>query len=505
MVKLPEILLLEDMGVGVPLRPLLTNLSATVNGPLRHSREVLKQARQSPPALVIGHLDGTASEERYALLSKVQRMTSAPIILIAPYKAESKVDPKSGLRLLRQFNVPVVNDEFLATVREGLNLSSLEAERARLKQEVAALFDQSPHPVVMIDPTGLVRRANPSALQLWQLSTIKSVIGSPAAECMPLRDATGSARIDDWIEALAESSGRSPHTLARVDLGEDIASPRVRVFVSRQTSPSGLLESYVFHFACDFPEAEGGPRPLIPAGDAMNQIIGGIAHDFNNLLGVVSAYADLLVDQLPEDTPTRRYACQIQTSVEKGSRLLKTFSQLSKDDICGLRYIDLPELIEDIETLLRRLIGPRIQLEHDFAEDATTVYADPVHLERGLINLFLNARDAITGEGIITIRLRKQNIERDNLPDSSATPGDYIILTVSDTGIGIPDDVLPHIFEPFFTTKPPGQGSGLGLSSVRAGMRQCRAFVTAEGNADAGTSFHLYFPIQGEQMLFQEM
>ncbi|MCC5807849.1 MAG: hypothetical protein JJU00_16100 [Opitutales bacterium] len=505
MVKKPEILFLEDMEVGESLLPVLCKLKADVTGPLRESREALKRARQSCPDLVVAHFNGHVAAGRLASLGKVQQLTSAPVILVASHAVHAESGPVRGLRPMRRFEPPVRQEELLASVEDGLRLHQSELEITRLRSENEQLFARSPHPVVTTDTSGIILRANKAAVHLWKSHSTEEPTGLDAAERLPLRDVVGAGRIRNWIEAFAESMVPGTHALALLEAGEDTAALRLRVYHRPIVNEEGVVVSHLFHLAIDALDASDDDS-IMPAGsEAMSQIIGGLAHDFNNLLGVVSAYADLLVDQLPNNAPTHRYARQIQTSVEKGTRLLKTFSQLSKEDASGLRIISLPELIEDIETLLKRVIGGRIKLIHEFAQDAGVIHADPVIVERGLINLLLNARDAIEGEGTITLRLEKRPVPREEIPGGCAEPGPFIILTVADTGCGIPEPIRDRVFDPFFTTKPPGKGSGLGLASVKAGVRKCGGFVTVESEIGGGTAFYLYFPLPGEQLVFNDL
>ncbi len=505
MVTIPEILFLEDLEAGDSLLPVLRKLKAEVTGPLRESREALKRARQSRPDIVVAHFNGHVDATRLASLGKVQKLTAAPVILVASNAVQEQAGPSRGLRPMRRFEPPVRPEELLACVEEGLRLQLANRENARLRSENEQLFENSPHPVVITDTAGTILHANKAALHLWKSHSTENPVGREAAERLPLRDVVGAGRIRNWAEAFAENGNSNTHALALLEAGEDTAAVRLRVYPRPLVDSGGVVVSYLFHLAIDALDASDDDS-IIPAGsEAMNQIIGGLAHDFNNLLGVVSAYADLLVDQLPHNAPTHRYARQIQASVEKGTRLLKTFSQLSKEDASGLRVLSLPELIEDIETLLKRVIGGRIKLIHDFAEDAGVIHADPVVVERGLINLLLNARDAIEGEGTITLRLEKRSVPREEIPGDCAEPGSFIILTIADTGCGIPEHLRNRIFDPFFTTKPPGKGSGLGLASVKAGVRKCGGFVTVDSKVGKGTNFYLYFPIPGEQLLFNDM
>jgi CheY-like chemotaxis protein len=222
--------------------------------------------------------------------------------------------------------------------------------------------------------------------------------------------------------------------------------------------------------------------------EALGQLTGGIAHDFNNLLTVVVGGLDLITKKV-EDERLLRYATNALAAAERGARLtgqLLAFSRLQRLEV---RPTYVAPLIEEMRPLLRNVLGPGIEKQFDLDPHLTPVLADPTQLEVAVLNLAINARDAMPDGGTLTISSRKLRI--DHHPELE--PGTYIELAIADTGFGMPQDVLSRAFEPFFTTKEVGKGTGLGLSMVYGMARQCGGAVMIDSRPGSGTTVRLYF------------
>jgi signal transduction histidine kinase len=221
--------------------------------------------------------------------------------------------------------------------------------------------------------------------------------------------------------------------------------------------------------------------------EAIGRLAGGIAHDFNNLLGVIMGYAGLIADALRPGDPNRECAEEILRASEHGAALTGQLLSFSRRQALTLRVVELNAVLLDMSRLLRRVIREDIDLALRLAPEAGFVRADVGRLQQVVMNLVINARDAMPYGG----RLR---IETDLVEDATAPLGTRALLSVSDTGVGMSAEVRSHIFEPFFTTKEPGRGTGLGLATVYGIVEESEGTIAVETEPGRGTTFRILFP-----------
>jgi two-component system cell cycle sensor histidine kinase/response regulator CckA len=229
--------------------------------------------------------------------------------------------------------------------------------------------------------------------------------------------------------------------------------------------------------------------------DAIGRLAGGVAHDFNNLLLVISAYAELMLDSLAQDDPLRRNVDEIITASRRAADLTRQLLAFGRKQLQLLQVLDLNTVIGEITRMLPRLIGEDIELVFVPGEELGKVKADPVQIEQIVMNLAANARDAMPDGGTLTIETASVQVDESYIQRHSIVPpGDYVLLTVTDSGQGIAPEHLPHIFEPFYTTKEAGKGTGLGLATVYGIVKQTGGFVWVYSEPGLGTTFKIYLP-----------
>jgi two-component system, cell cycle sensor histidine kinase and response regulator CckA len=229
--------------------------------------------------------------------------------------------------------------------------------------------------------------------------------------------------------------------------------------------------------------------------EAVGRLAGGIAHDFNNLLMVIQGYGDLLVERLPTGDPLRRNAEQIQMASQRATSLTRQLLAFSRKQMLAPKILNVQTVVADMEKILRRLIGEDIQLETSSAPDLGLVKADRSQIEQVILNLAVNARDAMPQGGRLTIETA--NVELDSSyshPPAVLSPGKYVMLAVTDNGCGMDAETQAHVFEPFFTTKEKGKGTGLGLATVYGVVKQSGGYVWVYSEPGRGTSFKIYLP-----------
>jgi signal transduction histidine kinase/ActR/RegA family two-component response regulator len=229
--------------------------------------------------------------------------------------------------------------------------------------------------------------------------------------------------------------------------------------------------------------------------EAMGRLAGGVAHDFNNLLTVMQGFSELIVRSLDPSTAGRRYAEEVLRAVERASGLTKQLLAFSRKQVLEPREVNLNELVANLEKMLRRLIGTHINLFTKLDPHLGWVKADPGQIEQVVMNLSVNARDAMPEGGSLTIETAHIELDEAQIRQSAELrPGRYITLSVTDTGTGMDQATLAKLFEPFFTTKAPGKGTGLGLSIVYGIVKQSHGHVAVNSEVGRGTTFRIYLP-----------
>jgi two-component system cell cycle sensor histidine kinase/response regulator CckA len=229
--------------------------------------------------------------------------------------------------------------------------------------------------------------------------------------------------------------------------------------------------------------------------EAIGQLAGGVAHDFNNMLTAILGYSELLQEQIGPDKPIGRDLREIQAAAERAAGLTRQLLAFSRKQVLAMTAVNLSEVVRRVEPMLRRLLGERITIVTELADDLGAVTADVSQLEHLLINLAVNARDAMPHGG--ELRFATGSVALDAAfaeQHPGATPGSYNAVRVTDTGTGMAADIKAQIFEPFFTTKERGHGTGLGLAAVYGTVRQFGGYIDVESEVGQGATFTIYLP-----------
>ncbi len=229
--------------------------------------------------------------------------------------------------------------------------------------------------------------------------------------------------------------------------------------------------------------------------EAVGRLAGGVAHDFNNLLMVISGYAEVILSQIDLDNPLYDKGRAIQLAADRATTLTRQLLAFSRKQLLELKVVDVNAIVQDMERLLRPLIGENVELTTMLAPEAAHTRADAGQLEQVLMNLVVNAKDAMPGGGKLTIQTAISVVDENHRRGQQfIRPGDYVMLSVSDTGMGMDRETQSRIFEPFFTTKEKGKGTGLGLSTVYGIVKQSGGYVMVQSEQGRGTTFQIYLP-----------
>ena len=235
--------------------------------------------------------------------------------------------------------------------------------------------------------------------------------------------------------------------------------------------------------------------------EAIGQLAGDIAHDFGNLLSIIKGYTNLSFHTLKEDDPLQENIKEIQKATERATALVRQLLDFSHHQVMEMKVLDLNTLLRNLDKMLHQVISEDIKLVMRLAEDLGRVKVDPKNIEQVILNLVVNARDAMPSGGKLFIETANVELDkayaRIHIPTK---PGSYVMLSVSDTGDGMTPEVRERIFEPFFTTKENGKGTGLGLSTVYRLIKQNRGNIWVYSKPEKGTTFEIYLPRVGESL-----
>ncbi|MFM7347559.1 MAG: ATP-binding protein [Tagaea sp.] len=366
----------------------------------------------------------------------------------------------------------------------------------RSERTFRRFFENAPVGVALIDPGGRLTETNAAFRRSIGVDR-ETAIGRPLADFVAPEDREDlPARLGKLAAATAAGAREEPDRLAlrlRAGAGPETA---VAVFARPLDDGAGAEGATILHFL-DVTEQRRLESQFAQSQkmQAVGQLAGGVAHDFNNLLTAMIGFCDLLLLRHQPGDSSFADIMQIRQNANRAANLVRQLLAFSRQQTLQPKVLDASEALTELSHLLRRLIGAAIELKVVHARDPWPVRVDQGQLEQVIINLAVNARDAMPHGGTLTIRTSNAARARpERHGDEEIPAGDYVRIDVQDTGTGIPPEILGRIFEPFFSTKAVGSGTGLGLSTVYGIVRQTGGFVTVETEMGKGSTFTLLLP-----------
>jgi len=393
---------------------------------------------------------------------------------------------KGNLRRL----VPVIRRELREAADRRARRESETALRAS-EASYTTLVEQAPVGIYRSTPTGRFLSANPALARILGYSTPQELLALDMA-----RDVYADADERRRLVAQDTYTNQVYEELEATWKKKDGTRIRVQLSVRASRKPDGQVEFYEA-FVRDITNQRQLEAQLAQAQkmEAIGRLAGGVAHDFNNLLTVILSYSDLLLEDLPADSSDREDVTQIRKAAQGASELTRQLLAFSRQQVLQPRVVDINASVSGIERLLTRVLREDIKLACTLATDAGMIRVDPGQLEQVIMNLAVNARDAMPGGGLLTIETANVDLDADYLrAHPMAKPGPYVMLAVTDTGMGMDAATQARIFEPFFTTKDVGKGTGLGLATVQGIVQQSGGFIWVYSEPDHGTVFKIYLP-----------
>ncbi|MDX6504414.1 MAG: two-component system, cell cycle sensor histidine kinase and response regulator CckA, partial [Gaiellaceae bacterium] len=418
-----------------------------------------------------------------------------------PSHYEQTISTKSGELRLISWNVTTLRDGHgvatgIVSIGEDVTEARHAEEVLRTSEErFRSLIENASDVITILDGKGSVQYASP-AIQRVLGYVPEKLVGTTVRDLVHPEDVPTTR---SWLTGLRRGGGEVVEVRVLAESGEwrtleavgkllvDGPEGREIVVNARDVSERKQAEEALQRSEEQLRQAQ--------KMEAVGRLAGGVAHDFNNLLTAISGYSEFLIAQLEPGSPLRHDAEEIQKAAERAAALTRQLLAFSRRQVLQPKVLDLNEVVTEVSRLLQRLIGEDVQLSAEPAAGLGQVRADPGQLEQVLVNLAVNARDAMPSGGELTIRSANLSVvEPLRGEGGELEPGEYVTLSVRDTGSGIDAATREHLFEPFFTTKEQGKGTGLGLATVFGIVKQSGGDILVETAPGAGAEFTIVLP-----------
>ena len=375
-------------------------------------------------------------------------------------------------------------------VRGALERERMKRQLREREEYFKSLIEQAMDIIAVLDADGAVRYASPSVLPLLGYGA-EELVGQHIFDLVHPDDIGPALRV--FAEGVATGQGGR---LLGLQVRHKDGTYRSLEAIGRYLLDDPVVRGVVIN-ARDVTERRSLERQLLQAQkmEAVGRLAGGIAHDFNNVLTAIFGYADLLTEEFPAGSPARQDLEEIRKAATRASALTRQLLAFSRQQVLAPMVLSVNDLVDDVDKMLRRLVGEDVELRLILARDAGNVRADSGQLQQVIMNLVVNARDAMPTGGKLVIETADAELTEQYAELHQAViPGRYVMLAVSDTGVGMDAQTKARIFEPFFTTKEKGKGTGLGLSTVYGIVKQSGGYVWVYSEPGHGTTFKLYLP-----------
>ena len=362
----------------------------------------------------------------------------------------------------------------------------------RSEDRQRALTDPASEAIITIDTESRIVAANPATAALFGYS-LDELIGSSITKLMP--PAYRARHLEAFDHYQRTGRRTIPWQGAELE-AMDATGRQFPIEVSIGEYHTGSERRFT-GIVRDISRRKSIEAQLIQAQkmDAIGRLAGGVAHDFNNLLTAIGGYAELVAAALPHDDPRQEHMAGIRKATENATALTRQLLAFSRSQELRPSVVDVNQVVTAVAPMLRRLLGERVDLVVRTTAEPCRTKVDRSQFEAVLVNLAVNARDAMPSGGTLTIETENVMLdEAYQVRRSVVEPGDYVALVVTDTGVGMDDETLSHVFEPFFTTKPQASGTGLGLATVYGTVKQSGGYVWAYSEPGRGTTFKVYLP-----------
>ncbi len=420
---------------------------------------------------------------------------TAPVLFVSAISVDTQ-DRVHGLSVGAEgyLTKPLEPTELVAQVNALLRLRRAEADDVRSR--LAAIVESSADAIIGMLPDGIIDSWNQGAEQVFGYAS-EEALGKPFAFLIP---PSRSEELPGILERLRQGEAVPPYETVRQRKDGSLVDVLLSISPLKDREARLLGASAIAHDMTARKRLEEQLRQTHKL-EALGRLAGGVAHDFNNLLTIINGYSQVLLDSLPEHDKGRELVAEIGKAGERAAGLTQQLLAYSRKQILQLKVLDVNDLVTNLKKMLSRMIGEDVVLTTRLAPDLHPVLADAGQIEQVLMNLSVNARDAMPAGGKLTIETANVRLDETSRgANDEVQYGCYVRITVSDTGCGMDAATQARIFEPFFTTKGPGQGTGLGLAMVYGIVKQSGGSIKVASAPERGTTFTLYLPSLGDEV-----
>jgi PAS domain S-box-containing protein len=489
-----RILVVEDERiVALDLQDRLQELGYSVPATAARGPDAIRLALEHRPDLILMDIRLRGEMDGIETAAQIQEQLDVPIIYLTAYADRDTVDRAKETKPYGYILKPFDAREIQTTIEMALYKHETDAKLRAYVAELGRLqvaVEQVPESIAITDEDGSVIYVNPAYEQETGFSR-EEAVGQHVIDLNHSQAVNGDAvRLQAALSEGSKWWGRLNHV--RKDgtpyTSEGSITP-VRDEEGRVVHYVGVQRDVTREV-----ELEEQYRAALKM-EAVGRLAAGIAHDFNNLLTAINGYAELLACSMSPEDPDRDMPLSILSAGERAADLVRQLLSFARKEIIELQLLELNELVTGVADILRRTIGEHIELRLDLRSDLWMVEASPTQIDRIIVNLAVNARDAMPHGGVLSISTANVVLERDDPAlDMDTSPGEYVMLSISDTGVGMSREVQAHLFEPFFTTKELGRGTGLGLATVYGIVKQNGGCVYVSSTEGQGATFQIYLP-----------
>src|SRR6056297_1081124 len=487
-----KVQIVEDEGVvALDIRRHLESFGYKVVGAYASGEEAISNFKANDPDLVLmdirlqGEMDGIEAAQI------IRERYNVPVIILTAYADEKTIERAKFIEPFGYIIKPFEERELRTNIEMALFRHKLEKRLQESEERYRRFFQEDLSADFVADAKGALLACNNSFVKYFGFNSAEEVEGTNLNDRFPDKNNA----IEFWQQlSLNKRLALHELDLLRAD-GEKL---NLLANVVADTDEYGNI-SEVKGYLIDISKRKNLEHQLRQAQklEAIGRLAGGVAHDFNNILTVILGYSTIVQEKLQNnDTSIEKDVSGIQDAAKRASTLTRQLLAFSRRQILKPKQAHLNELIKNLEKMMRRLVTEEVGMYLDLSADPDTVWVDPGQIEQVLMNLIVNARDAMPKGGRISIRTHNYKVESPEAsPMGEIPPGSYICASVRDTGVGIEPHMLKMIFEPFFTTKSEEKGTGLGLSTVYGIVKQSNGYLQVETEPNKGSTFWILLPL----------